>query len=170
MTPGNPHDAALRWLATATTDPDHSHRHWARSTAATLLVPAGRSWDLLSVPDTLGRPALDVLHRLDDLHRNPGRGPALAHTGRTGFLVPVGTASRWFGTGVKVAGPGLWTALPHPARPRPALHWLVPPDGSGRLVDPALLELALHDAAARCHRPRLHAADDSHRPAGHSAG
>jgi len=29
------------------------------------------------------------------------------------------------------------------------LRWLVPPDGSGVLNDPALLELAMHEAAAQ---------------------
>jgi hypothetical protein len=28
------------------------------------------------------------------------------------------------------------------------VRWLVPPDGSGALVDPVLLELAMHEAAA----------------------
>ncbi|WP_371499490.1 hypothetical protein OG871_25085 [Kitasatospora sp. NBC_00374] len=145
MASGNPHDAALTWLASAASDPDRCRQDWARAGAALLLLPAGQQWDLLSVPDGLGLPALGLLTRL------PGGGPALAGGGQVGFLVPVGTAARWFGTGVKVAGPGLWVALPHPARRRHGLRWLVPPDGSGRLVDPALLEMALHDAAARRH-------------------
>ncbi|MER8187402.1 hypothetical protein [Kitasatospora sp. NPDC094015] len=145
MAPGNPHDAALDWLADAAPDPAGCRDTWARAGSAVLLLPAGQSWDLLSVPDALGLPALDILRRL------PGGGPVLAGAGQVGFLTPVGTASRWFGTGVRVAGAGLWVAVPHPGRRRYGLRWLVPPDGSGRLVDPVLLELALHDAAARRH-------------------
>jgi hypothetical protein len=74
-----------------------------------------------------------------------------------GFLVPVGTAARWVGTGVRGAGDGTWVVVPHPARGGGAgLRWLVPPDGSGRLNDPALLELALHEAAAGLGGPGEH--------------
>jgi hypothetical protein len=39
--------------------------------------------------------------------------------------------------------------VPHPERTAAGgIRWLVPPDGSGTLTDPALLELAMHEAAA----------------------
>ncbi|AKH85136.1 hypothetical protein AA958_26190 [Streptomyces sp. CNQ-509] len=38
--------------------------------------------------------------------------------------------------------------MPYPGRSTGAVRWLVPPDGSGRLTDPVVLELAMHEAAA----------------------
>lgn len=65
-----------------------------------------------------------------------------------GFLVPPGTATRWLGTGIRSAGLGTWIVVPYPGRSTGGVRWLVPPDGSGTLTDPALLELAMHEAAA----------------------
>ncbi len=84
-------------------------------------------------------------------------GPVLADfgTARTGFLVPAGAASRWLGTGIRTAGLGTSIVVPYPAAPAyPArrssggVRWLIPPDGTGTLTDPSLLELAMHEAAA----------------------
>lgn len=132
----------LNWLAQAMPDPEAFRAHWERTGLGLMLMPAGRRWDVLSVPGRLGRPALDVL--------TAGRcGPVLADSGdeHVGFLVPVGTAARWTGTGVRSSGEGTWIVVPHPRRRSRGVRWLVPPDGSGRLNDPALLELALHEAA-----------------------
>ncbi|MEV7780490.1 hypothetical protein [Kitasatospora sp. NPDC088351] len=134
----------LHWLAQAAPDPEAFREQWERTGLGLMLLPAGRRWDVLSVPGRLGRPALEILG--DGLC-----GPVLTDFGgeSVGFLVPVGTAARWIGTGVRCAGDGTWIVVPHP-RPRSrGARWLVPPDGSGRLNDPALLELALHEAAAR---------------------
>ncbi|KUH36711.1 MULTISPECIES: hypothetical protein [Streptomyces] len=138
--------AAVEWLASAAPDPDVCRREWERSPLGTALLPAGRRWDVLIVPGWLGHPALDVLQRLVE---RPG--PVLRGFGgeRTGFFVPVGTAARWVGTGTRAAGRGAWIAVPHPGRVVGAARWLVVPDGSGTLTDPALLELALHEAAGR---------------------
>lgn len=68
---------------------------------------------------------------------------------RLGFFVPAGTASRWLGTGVRGAGPGTWIVVPYPGRATGGVRWLVLPDGRGTLTDPAVLELAMHEAAAR---------------------
>jgi hypothetical protein len=65
-----------------------------------------------------------------------------------GFFVPAGTAARWLGTGIRAAGPGAWIVVPYPGRVTRRVRWLVVPDGSGTLTDPALLELAMHEAAA----------------------
>ncbi|WP_231591095.1 hypothetical protein [Saccharothrix sp. ST-888] len=92
------------------------------------------------------------------LSRMPGRarpGPVYADFGdeHVGFLVPVGTAARWVGTGLRGAGAGTWVALPHPDRPGSSgVRWLVPPDGSGALTEPVLFEPALHEAAAELFR------------------
>lgn len=101
---------------------------------------------MLILPGDLGYPTLDVLTRVLD---RPG--PALVDFGdhRVGFFVPPGTAAHWVGTGVRTAGSGTWIVVPHPARATREVRWLVPPDGSGTLTDPALLELAMHEAAAR---------------------
>ncbi|WP_329498402.1 bifunctional DNA primase/polymerase [Kitasatospora herbaricolor] len=147
--PGEPPSAGpsagLDWLAEAAPDPEACRREWHRGGAGLLLLPAGRRWDVLLVAGSLGRPALAALAR------HPGRpGPVYADFGgeHLGFLVPVGTAARWLGTGVRTAGNGSWIVVPHPAGRGSGVRWLVPPDGSGRLTDPALLEFALHEAAA----------------------
>ncbi|MEV5550073.1 hypothetical protein AB0L35_28725 [Streptomyces sp. NPDC052309] len=137
---------AVEWLASVAPDPGPCLREWERNPLGFTLLPAGKAWDVLIVPHALGRPTLDVLTRVLD---RPG--PVLADFGEacTGFFVPPGTAARWVGTGVRAAGPGTWIVVPHPGRPPSgAVRWLVPPDGSGTLTDPALLELAMHEAAA----------------------
>ncbi|AUY49647.1 hypothetical protein [Streptomyces sp. CB01881] len=134
----------LHWLAEAAPDPESCREQWERTGLGLMLLPAGRRWDVLSVPGRLGRPVLDILDARS-------RGPVLTDFGgeSVGFLVPVGTAARWVGTGVSTAGDGTWIVVPHPGRCSRGVRWLVPPDGSGRLNDPVLLELALHEAAAR---------------------
>lgn len=137
---------AVDWLASAAPDPDACRRAWARDPRGVVLLPAGRTWDVLILPGELGRPTLDVLTRCVD-----APGPVLAGFGqeRTGFFVPPGTSARWLGTGVRGVGAGTWIVVPHPGRVALGeVHWLIPPDGSGTLTDPALLELAMHEAAA----------------------
>lgn len=137
--------AAVDWLASAAPDPDACRWEWGRDPRAVVLLPAGRRWDVLVLPGRLGHPTLDVLTRL--IHRP---GPVLADFGdaRMGFFVPPGTASRWVGTGVRGLGQGTWIVVPRPGRVSGGVRWLVPPDGSGTLNDPVLLELAMHEAAA----------------------
>ncbi|MFK4147426.1 hypothetical protein [Streptomyces sp. NPDC004065] len=137
---------AVTWLASAAPDPGACRRQWEREPRGVALLPAGRVWDVLILPWRLGLPTLDVLTRaLDRL------GPVLAGfgDGGMGFLVPPGTAARWLGTGIRGVGAGTWIVVPHPERTSGPVRWLVPPDGTGTLTDPALLELALHEAAAR---------------------
>ncbi|MFF7458777.1 hypothetical protein [Kitasatospora sp. NPDC008115] len=132
----------LDWLARTAPDPAAFREQWEHTGAGLALLPAGRHWDVLSVPGRLGRPALDLF--------GAGvRGPVLADFGDEyiGFLVPAGTAARWIGTGVRCAGEGTWIVVPHPGHRGRGVRWLVPPDGTGRLNDPVLLELALHEAA-----------------------
>ncbi|MFD5437544.1 hypothetical protein ACFWJ4_36010 [Kitasatospora sp. NPDC127067] len=134
----------LHWLAQAAPDPESFREQWERTGLGLVLLPAGRRWDVLSVPGRLGHPALEIT--------DPRTcGPVLTDFGgeQVSFLVPVGTAARWIGTGVRGAGEGAWIVVPHPGRSSRGVRWLVPPDGSGRLNDPMLLELALHEAAAR---------------------
>lgn len=144
---------AVEWLSAAAPDPAACRREWHRSGLGVVLLPAGQLWDVLKVPGTLGRAALAVLGQLA-----VGRGPVLVDPGdeSLGFFVPVGTAAWWVGTGVRGAGEGTWVLVPHPARRQRGLRWLVPPDGSGALNDPVLLELALHEAAGALGGPREH--------------
>ncbi|MFF1463426.1 hypothetical protein [Streptomyces sp. NPDC058330] len=137
--------AAIDWLVSVAPDPVACRREWERDPLGIALLPAGRRWDVLAVPAGLGYPTFDVLTRLV---RRPG--PVLAGFGdaRIGFFVPPGTASGWLGTGVRGIGRDSWIAVPRPGRTAGAARWLIPPDGSGMLVDPVLLELALHEAAA----------------------
>ncbi|KAB8161610.1 hypothetical protein FH609_026090 [Streptomyces sp. 3MP-14] len=142
---GETRRSALEWLASAAPRPAVCRWEWERSPEGVALLPAGRRWDVLILPGVLGVATLDVLARVID---RPG--PVLADRGqrRVGFFVPPGTAGRWLGTGVRAAGHGSWIVVPHPDRSVPAGRWLVRPDGSGTLNDPAVLELAMHEAAA----------------------
>ncbi|MBY8344985.1 bifunctional DNA primase/polymerase [Streptomyces spinosirectus] len=136
---------AVEWLSSVAPDPEACRREWERNPQGIALLPAGRAWDVLILPSELGYPTLDVLTRILDR-----LGPVLADFGdaRMGFLVPPGTAARWLGTGIRTVGAGTWIVVPYPGRSTRGVRWLVPPDGSGMLTDPALLELAMHEAAA----------------------
>ncbi|WP_405438117.1 bifunctional DNA primase/polymerase [Streptomyces avidinii] len=136
---------AVDWLVSVAPDPDACRWEWERNPLGVALLPAGRRWDVLILPGELGRPTLDVLRLL------LGRpGPVLADFGdsRLGFFVPAGTASRWLATGVRGAGRGTWIVVPYPGRATGGVRWLELPDGEGTLTDPAVLELAMHEAAA----------------------
>ncbi|MFI2619748.1 hypothetical protein [Streptomyces sp. NPDC018584] len=137
--------SAVEWLVSVAPDPDACRWEWERGPLGVALLPAGHRWDVLILPGELGRTTLDVLNR-----RVERPGPVLADFGdaRVGFFVPAGTAARWLGTGVRGAGRGTWIVVPHPGRASGGVRWLVPPDGRGTLTDPALLELAMHEAAA----------------------
>ncbi|MFG2992166.1 hypothetical protein ACGFZK_23265 [Streptomyces sp. NPDC048257] len=137
---------AVEWLVSVAPDPDACRWEWERNPLGVALLPAGRRWDVLILPGELGRPTFDVLRLLLD---RPG--PVLTDFGdsRLGFFVPQGTASRWLGTGVRGAGRGTWIVVPYPGRATGGVRWLVLPDGEGTLTDPVLLELAMHEAAAR---------------------
>ncbi|MFF3467412.1 hypothetical protein [Streptomyces sp. NPDC002619] len=136
---------AVEWLASVAPDPEACRWDWERNPHGVALLPAGKAWDVLVLPGQLGYPTRDVLTRVLDQ-----AGPVLADFGdsRVGFFVPPGTASRWLGTGIRTAGHGTWIVVPYPGRSTRGVRWLVSPDGSGTLTDPALLELAMHEAAA----------------------
>lgn len=137
---------AVEWLVSVAPDPDACRWEWERNPLGVALLPAGRRWDVLILPGELGHTTLDVL---EVLLERPG--PVLADFGdsRLGFFVPPGTASRWVGTGVRGAGQGTWIVVPYPGRATGGVRWLVVPDGQGTLTDPVVLELAMHEAAAR---------------------
>ncbi|MGW7438100.1 hypothetical protein [Streptomyces sp. NPDC054849] len=136
---------AVEWLVSGAPDPGTSRWEWERNPLGVVLLPAGRSWDVLILPGELGQATLDVLRLILD---RPG--PVLADSGasRLGFFVPPGTTSRWLGTGVRGAGRGTWIVVPYPGRATGGARWLMLPDGRGTLTDPVVLELAMHEAAA----------------------
>jgi hypothetical protein len=137
--------SAVEWLVATAPDPEGCRWEWERNPLGVTLLPAGLRWDVLILGGDLGYPTLDVLTGLI------GRpGPVLSDFGdaRIGFFVPPGTAARWLGTGIRAVGRGTWIVVPYPGRATGGVRWLVPPDGSGRLNDPVLLELAMHEAAA----------------------
>ncbi len=137
--------SAVEWLATAAPDPGTCRWEWERNPLGIALLPAGRVWDVLILPSGLGHPTLDVLSRCTDRI-----GPVLADFGdsRLGFFVPPGTAAGWVATDVRAVGEGSWVVVPHPGRAASGVRWIVPPDGTGTLTDPAVLELSMHEAAA----------------------
>ncbi|MFG3308787.1 hypothetical protein [Streptomyces wuyuanensis] len=152
-TGGRTAGAAVDWLVSVAPDPDDWRRRWENHPRGLALLPTGRHWDVLVLPGGIAGPTLDVLTRLTD---RPG--PVLADFGATphgrdpaprmGFFVPPGTSERWVGTGTHTAGAGAWVVLPYPGRTAGGVRWLLLPDGSGTLTDPALLELSMHEAAA----------------------
>ncbi|MFG2297221.1 bifunctional DNA primase/polymerase [Streptomyces sp. NPDC048603] len=137
---------AVEWLVSASPDPETCRWEWERNPYGVTLLPAGRRWDVLILPGRLGRATFEVLTLL---RARPG--PVLSDSGdaRLGFFVPAGTTSRWLGTGVRGAGRGTWIVVPYPGRGGGGARWLVVPDGQGTLTEPAVLELAMHEAAAR---------------------
>ncbi|WKX72880.1 hypothetical protein [Streptomyces sp. XD-27] len=137
---------ALDWLVSAALDPGVCRWEWERSPLGVALLPAGRLWDVLVLPGELGAAALEVLCRRAD---RPGPVVTAFGGAQVGYFVPAGTTGRWLGTGVRGVSTGAWVVVPHPGRASGGMRWLVAPDGSGRLTDPVVLELAMHEAAAR---------------------
>ncbi|MGK5544211.1 hypothetical protein ACSNOH_05695 [Streptomyces sp. URMC 127] len=143
---------AVEWLSTAAPDPETCRWEWERNPLGVALLPAGRLWDVLILPSVLGRPTLEILTRCTERV-----GPVLVDFGdcRMGFFVPPGTADGWVATGVRAAGTGSWIVVPHPGRAAASgVRWVVPPDGTGTLTDPVLLELSMHEAAVILARER----------------
>ncbi len=138
---------AAEWLASVAADPEACLAEWERNPLGVALLPAGRLWDVLIVVGDIGYPTLDAVTGCLD-----PPGPVLADFGdaRLGFFVPPGTAARWAGTGLRCAGRGAWIVVPCPGRAATGgARWIIPPDGSGTLNDPVVLEMAMQDAAAR---------------------
>ena len=138
--------SAVEWLVLAASDPARARRQWEASPLRVVMLPTGRLWDVLILSSKLGRATLEVL---DCLANKPG--PVLIDSARQllGFLVPPGTTVNWLASGVRGLGDGAWIAVPYPGSPTGRMRWLIPPDGTGHLTDPGLLEAALHEAAAR---------------------
>lgn len=139
--------SASQWLASAASDPYSCRRQWLLGLSGIVLLPAGRTWDVLIVPEALGLRAADVLVELPLLQP----GPVLwdAQRCQVGFFVPPGTTARCVCTGARCAGEGAWITAPAPHQRWGPLRWLVSPDGVGTLNRPEVLADTLHHAAGR---------------------
>ncbi|WP_437075447.1 hypothetical protein [Streptomyces sp. enrichment culture] len=135
----------MEWLASVAPDPRACREQWEDNPFAAVLLPAGLRWDVLLVPGRLGYSAFDLLSRRV---RTPG--PVLADLGgtRTGFFVPPGSTHHRSHDAGRVAGFGTWICLPCPGHAARGTRWLVPPDGTGSLNEPAVVEAVLDAAAA----------------------
>ncbi|MET9294557.1 bifunctional DNA primase/polymerase [Streptomyces sp. NPDC003077] len=132
---------------------------WARTPGAAVLLPVGRSFDLLDVPEPAGRSALPRLERMG-LPLGP---VAATPTGRALFFVAPGAAADlpgllyrmgWDDAALDLAsrGPGdHLTAPPSDFAGLGPMRWLRPPtlDTAGR---PPQARLLLGTLAYVCHR------------------
>jgi hypothetical protein len=135
---------SMEWLAAASEDPRACKDEWQHGSTGVTLLAAGRFWDVLIVPEDLGLRAAGILEELPLL--NPG--PTLLDTRwhRVGFFLPPDPATVWIGAGTRYVGKGAWIAAPAPHCRWGSLRWLCPPDGTGTLNTPEVMELALQRA------------------------
>jgi hypothetical protein len=110
------------------------------------ILPAGRWWDAIAVPQQPGLSALQILDAAS--HREPG--PVIwepvAAAPRLYFLVAAGSAEAWKMAGTSALGAGCFVGIPGPTTIEPpGIHWLVPPDPDkpSVLVDAQALREAL---------------------------
>lgn len=132
---------SARWLASACDDPISSLREWRLSERGVMLVPAGRLWDALAVPETLGHSLLNAVARSGHART----GPVLRNSRRQEFvlLVTPGSPAARLERAARYMTTGTWLAVPDPARAVTGLTWIIPPDGRGTLFSPNDLYPAL---------------------------
>ncbi len=147
---------AVEWLAAAAFDPSACKRAWRRHQRGITLLPAGRRWDVVITPESLG------LNTLRGISASRARsGPVLLDTctGRMGFFVPPGATRDWIAPGIRCAGAGAWIATPWPLPAPGRLRWLVVPDGSGSLNDLPTIEQLVHAAGTATRRTAVAGSD-----------
>ncbi|MCW5250864.1 bifunctional DNA primase/polymerase [Streptomyces sp. SHP 1-2] len=136
------HPARADWAAEATGSATVARRMWRERPEASVLLPTGRSFDVIEVPETAGFLALARMER-----REPAPGPVVsAPDRRMRFLVLPGAAAKvpdlvrglgWapatldlavLGAGGYVAAPptrwGAWGSVRWVCRPTAANRWL----------------------------------------------
>ncbi|MFI9756672.1 hypothetical protein ACIHFB_01890 [Streptomyces sp. NPDC051963] len=141
---------SMEWLAAASEDPRACKEEWQNGSTGVTLLAAGRFWDVLVVPEDLGLRVAELLEELPLL--NPGPCLLDARRRHVGFLLPPEPHAVWIGTGLRLLGRGTWIAAPAPHCRWGALRWLVPPDGTGTLTMPEVLEVALQRCASELSR------------------
>ncbi|TXS46894.1 hypothetical protein EAO75_26645 [Streptomyces sp. uw30] len=146
----------MEWLAAASEDPGACKEEWQNGSTGVALLEAGRFWDVLIVPEQLGLRVADLLDELPLL--DPGPCLLDARRRHVGFLLPPEPQTVWIGTGVRLLGARTWIAAPAPHCRWGALRWLVPPDGTGTLNMPEVLEVALQRCASELSRLQGHGA------------
>ncbi|MFD7324003.1 hypothetical protein ACFV9D_23350 [Streptomyces sp. NPDC059875] len=140
---------SARWLASACDDPAGCLREWQVGQQGVVLVPAGRVWDALAVPEMLGRSLLNAVARSG----HPATGPVLVDSRRQELvlLMDPGSPPARLDRAARYLTSGTWLAIPDPGRRKvTGLSWLVPPDGKGTLFSPTDLypSLTPHPPAA----------------------
>lgn len=130
-------DAAAAWLAEA--DPDRGRAdRWLRS-AGLALLPLGTRWSAVKVAEHDGLAAAADVDG-PTIHDPIGR--------VVYFLVPVAAGQTWDCPRTELLGLACWLAVPAPRTTEPpGVHWVHPPDGSGRLVDAPALRAAISTRA-----------------------
>ncbi|WP_052434235.1 hypothetical protein [Streptacidiphilus melanogenes] len=135
---------AIGWLLRAAPVPGSTLAEWNGRPDGSAELAVGVVWDVVRAELELGLEALDRLRLAGDA------GPALCAVAErlVSVLVPVGTAASWSPPirGVTAAGRGQPLRVPFPRVSHGPYHWLIPPDGSGFLTDPAHLRTALRRA------------------------
>ncbi|GGT15371.1 hypothetical protein GCM10010222_66840 [Streptomyces tanashiensis] len=98
------------------------------------LLPAGRLWDALAVPEMLGHSLLNAVAR----NGQPATGPVLRNSRRQELvlLMTPGKPAMNLERAARHLTTGTWLAVPDPSRKVTGLSWLVPPDGHGTLFSP----------------------------------
>lgn len=126
---------ASRWLASAGDDPAGCLREWRTGLQGVVLLPAGRMWDALAVPEILGRSLLSAIARSG----HAAMGPVLFDSRRQELVLLTASSSpppTRLPRTARYLTSGRWLAVPAPARMVTGLSWLLPPDGTGRLFSP----------------------------------
>lgn len=104
-------------------------------------LAAGRDWDAIRVPRTLGLDALDILGARSGAVVDDPRQPALY------WFVAVGAAGLWEVDEARPLGAGNFVAVPPPRRTQgPGPYWRICPAGTNWLTNAAALQAAVEDA------------------------
>ncbi|MEU6221913.1 hypothetical protein ABZ845_31105 [Streptomyces sp. NPDC047022] len=118
---------------------------WLPTGRTVSMRPAGRWWDAVQVPRSMGLDALGHLAGATGaVIEDPGGGLLY-------WLIPTGSAYTWQmppGAQVTVLGETNHLIVPGPQRTS-GPHWRIPPTRGNTLTDPSTLHDALTEAAAR---------------------
>lgn len=130
------------WLASAHPSPDTVRREWS-SAAKLVLIPLGRAFDAVRLPDRIVHGAVgseDPAVASDRLAQCLGGGPVIHDPGfrRYYALVPVGTSQTWLTPLADCLGEGTYLGVPRADCTEldewtQGSYWVVPMTRPGRL-------------------------------------